>query len=118
METAELFDIPKRPLIDIRSEYFALMAGQHEAKRNWPFFNRYLEDIRNEIRLWKAGYKSHDTLTALLWNVSQRVYNRGDGLQLMDFSDRHQRCFLRRGLKDLGKLLCREVEEHEARLKK
>jgi hypothetical protein len=51
-------------------------------------------------------------LTALAWHVADEVYKEY-GCRLMKFSERNQRFYLRDGLIEFCKLLCREVEREQ-----
>lgn len=92
--------------------------GEHDEQparglRHWPLFEPYVDELRREIAAWYEGSIQHHTLTALLWHVGQRIYNRGEGLKLLGVNPGNNRLHLQFGLLELGKILCREVEERK-----
>ncbi len=80
------------------------------AVRNWSVFKKFVVGLRAAILLWHRNKDDFRTLTKVVWDAAGQM---PEGGWLIDFNEHKQRCYLRNGLIDLAKILCREIEETE-----
>lgn len=74
-----------------------------------PEFKKYEREAKKRIIAWNA--KQDVGFFQMLWQFAGDVYNRGDGLVLMDFNERTQRTFLKKKYVDWMKELSNEIDQ-------
>lgn len=96
----------------------------NDARRNWGHFEELRPLLEPALRAYLRDPSLEDvrgvkhnpegTLTAMLWKLQESMQPDGSRLSpLLDFEERYQKVFLRRGLVPYCKLLLRDMETVE-----